>query len=126
MAKQILLMLLLSLAAIMFRDKLVLGLDALVYAHNQIASVLHVIFAEDQAGRLIQDMIALLSIPAAFGGLAAAAFWAAKREPLPHVMMVVWVVWLILLVSMALAPSSKAKVTRPVTVLSTPVQVQAN
>lgn len=128
MAKQIILMLLLSLAAIMFRDKLVLALDALVYAHNQIASVLHVIFAEDRAGQLIQDMIALLFIPACLGALVAVAFWMAKREHMPHVMGVVWVVWVVLLVTLTMFPSSggKARMTRPVTVLSTPMQFQAS
>ncbi len=101
MAKQIILILLLSLAAIMFRDKLGYVLDGIVYAHNKIASALHVIFSDDHTGRLIQDMIALLFIPALCGLVVSAGFWLVKRSQMPHVMVVVWVVWLILLVTMA-------------------------
>ncbi len=121
MAKQIILILLLSLAAILFRNKLALVLDGVIYAHNEIGKFLHVIFAEDQAGRLIQDMIALLFIPAVIGTIASVAFYMVKHMPLPQVMVVVWVVWLILLVTMVLQSGHPQQPKHAMQILTAPM-----
>lgn len=100
MAKQIILITLLSIATILFREQLVFILDGVVYAHNHIAKALHLVFADDEIGRLIQEMIALLIIPVICGVIIASIFWLIKRAKMPHIMPVIWVVWLVLLITM--------------------------
>ncbi|ACJ20903.1 hypothetical protein [Coxiella burnetii] len=100
MIKQFILLILLSLAAIFFRIELSHVLDGLVYIHNYIARTLHLIFSDDPAGRLIQNMISLLIIPVVAGFVVATAFWLIKRMAMPHIMAVIWVLWLILLTTM--------------------------
>ncbi|WP_267257021.1 hypothetical protein [Coxiella endosymbiont of Ornithodoros maritimus] len=100
MIKQFILLVLLSLAAIFFRIELSYVLDGLVYIHNYIARTLHLIFSDDPAGRLIQNMVSLLIIPVVAGFVVATAFWLIKRMVMPHMMAVIWVLWLILLTTM--------------------------
>lgn len=100
MFKQIVIIILISLAAIFFRAELSRVLDYMVYLHNYFAHALQMIFSGDAVGRYIQDVIALLVIPLIGGGIVALIFWMIKREALPHIMGVIWVVWLVLLVTM--------------------------
>jgi hypothetical protein len=100
MLKQVILILVLSLIAIFFRVELSHLLNGLVYAHNQVSHLLHMIFAEGATGRVIQNLIALLIIPLAIGLMVGVVFWLVKRDTMPHIMSVVWVLWLILLVTM--------------------------
>jgi hypothetical protein len=58
------------------------------------------VFSEGATGRLIQNLISLLIIPAICGFIVGIVFWLIKREAMPHIMAVVWVLWLILLVTM--------------------------
>lgn len=114
MVKQIILISLLSIATIMFREHLAYSLDYVVFLHNRIAEALHLVFADDNVGRLIQDMIALLFIPVVCGLLLASMFWLVKRTKMPHVMTVIWVVWLVLLVTMlAQNPTQNSNASRP-------------
>lgn len=100
MIKQIILIILLSACAIFFKTQLSHILDGLIYVHNYIAVSLHMIFSDDAVGRLIQDMVSLLIIPLVGGLLVAMVFWMFKREAMPHTLSLVWVVWLILVITM--------------------------
>lgn len=100
MFKQLLLIMFLSVLTIVFKIQLGHALDSVVYLHNIIARALHVVFSDDQIGRLIQDMIALILIPLFVGLLVGGSYWMIKREPLHQVKAIVWVVWLVLLVTM--------------------------
>jgi len=100
MFKQVLVILAVTIATIFFKNQLSHVLDILVSAHNYVGQKLHLIFADDKIGRIIQDMLALLLIPILCGLLVAAIFWLMKRGAMPQVMMVVWSVWLVLLVAM--------------------------
>lgn len=100
MVKQFILIILFSFAAILFRTQLHHALGSLVYVHNYIAQGLHAVFSDDNAGRLIQDIISLLFIPIIVGLIVAMMFLLFKREAVTHTMAVIWVVWLVLLVTM--------------------------
>ncbi len=100
MLKQIILIIVLSLIAIFFRVEISHVLNALVYVHNEVSHLLHMIFAEGATGRVIQNLIALLIIPFICGALVGLVFWLVKRATMPHIMAVVWGLWLILLVTM--------------------------
>lgn len=100
MIKQILLIVLLSLVVIFFRNQLTHVLDGLIYVHNYINKPLQLIFSQGHVGRLIQEMISLLMLPLLAGLVLFLIFWIVKRTSMPHVMVVVWVVWLVLLVTM--------------------------
>lgn len=100
MLKQTILIIVLSLIAIFFRLELSHALDILVQAHNGLSHLLRLIFADDAIGRTIQNLIALLLIPVICGLIVGLGFWLVKRATMPHIMAVVWVLWLILLVTM--------------------------
>lgn len=97
MIKQFVLIILLSLAAIFFRTELSHILDRLIYIRNYIAQMLYLIFSNSTAGKLMQSMISLLTIPVLAGFIVAGIFWLIKRVAMPHIMVVIWVLWLILL-----------------------------
>lgn len=100
MVKQVILIVLLSLVAIFFRSEISHLLNAVVYAHNAVAKLLHFIFSDDTVGKLIQNVIALLFLPFVAGLIVALIFWLVKRATMPHIMAVVWVLWLVLLITM--------------------------
>ena len=100
MAKQLFVLIALSLGAIVFKTEISHVLDALVSMHNYIAQSLHLIFSDDHVGQLIQDLISLLFIPFVVGIMVAMVFWFIKRSATPHIMVTVWIMWLVLLVTM--------------------------
>lgn len=99
-AKQSFILIFLSVLAILFKLQLVKGLETLLYVHNQIATALATIFADDRTGQLIQSILALTLIPLFIGFLIAIVFWLIKRKEMPHIMMTIWIVWTVLLVTM--------------------------
>ena len=100
MAKQLILIVLFSLGAIVFKTEIAHMLDGLVFMHNSIAQALHFIFSDDRVGQLIQDVISLLFIPFVVGIVVATAFLLIKRVAMPHIMGIIWIMWLILLITM--------------------------
>lgn len=108
MLKQSILIIVLSLIAIFFRAELSHALNLLVQAHNGLSHLLRLIFADDPIGRTIQNVIALLLIPAICGLIVGVGFWLVKRTSMPHIMAVVWVLWMILLVTMLAQTGSAA------------------
>lgn len=110
MLKQFILIILLTVAAVFFKSQLSHVLDWLISVHNQIATVLTKIFASDDDGRLVQDIIALLLIPILLGGVVGVIFWFIKHEMMPHMMLVIWFVWLVLLTTM-IAQNNMQKMT---------------
>jgi hypothetical protein len=115
MFKQVILIIALSLMAIFFRVEISHLLNALVYLHNQVSHLLHLIFSDDVTGRVIQNVIALLIIPFVFGLIVGIVFWLIKRATMPHIMAIVWGFWLVLLVTLLAQTgsiTSKATVNR--------------
>ncbi len=100
MVKHFILILSLTALGVMFRNELVHALDGLVLIHNYIAQTLHLVFSNDQVGRLIQDMVSLLAIPLVAGFCVAIIFWILKKAAMPHTISVIWVLWLILVTTM--------------------------
>lgn len=100
MAKQVVLIMILSVLTIVFKMQLGQALDSIVYLHNYLARALHIVFSDDAVGSLIQDMIALLLIPLIVGLVVSGVFWLIKRSHMPNIMSIIWVVWLVLLVTM--------------------------
>lgn len=100
MVKQAILIILLTVAAVFFKAQLSHVLDALISLHNTIAASLTKIFASDDDGLLVQNIIALLLIPLVLGGLVGLVFWFVKHEMMPHTMLVIWFVWLVLVTTM--------------------------
>lgn len=100
MVKQIVLIILLSVFALFFRVELGHVLDAIVLLHNKIYQLLHVIFSDGSIGSIIQNLISLLILPCLGGLIVALVFWLVKRSAMPHIMAVVWILWLVLLVTM--------------------------
>lgn len=100
MVKQIVLIISLSACVIFFKTQLNHLLEVLIHIHNYIYLSLHMIFSDGNVGRLIQDMISLLLIPFMGGLMVATVFWMFKREAMPHTLGLVWVVWLILVITM--------------------------
>lgn len=115
MIKHVILIIVFSVVAVVFRTQLSHILDGLIYVHNYIAMGLHMIFSDATWGRLLQDVISLLLIPFVAGIIVATAFWLVKHFAMPHIAAVIWVLWLILLTTMVaqthMAPPSASNKT---------------
>jgi len=71
------------------------GLQYLVTAHEWLSNVLKEVFSGGEAGNIIRQLLALLTIPFALGLIPAIGYWLAKREWFPYFMECVWIVWLV-------------------------------
>lgn len=71
------------------------ALQYLITAHDWIVQLLKDVFSVGQVGDIARELIALLAVPIAIGGVSAAIYYIAKRNWFPYFMEVVWVVWLI-------------------------------
>lgn len=100
MFKNIFLLIVLSVAAVFLKNQLVYVLHALLYLHNNLAKLLADIFAQDEAGRILQSIISLVVIPIVGGGVVALLFYIAKKDHQPHMTKAMWLIWIILLTTL--------------------------
>ncbi len=100
MIKQFILIVGASVAAIFLKDYLMHGITFLVMAHNEVSKWLVMVFANDQAGLIIQGVVSLILIPLVVAGILNFAYWAVKKTAMPHTLTVVWVIWTIILTTL--------------------------
>ncbi len=103
MLKHALILIGVTVAAILFQGQLAHVVHWLLQFHNMIAGWLGSVFASDTAGHVIQGSLALIAIPIIASIVAAIAFWAFKRDPSPHILLTMWIAWMVMLVTMLAA-----------------------
>ncbi len=101
-SKQIVLLMLLSLIATFSLHILDDMLKVVVVIHNHLASMLQMIFAGSEIGHLVQAILSMLLIPLLTGLVAFGGYYLVKKKPLAVTMDIVWAVWLITLIVLAL------------------------
>ena len=111
MIKQIILLIAASIASIFFKDQLVTGVHFLLSQHDHLAAMLSGVFAMDQTGRMIHDVITLLLIPMLIGGVFSLVHWIVKKKPMPHTLTLIWVICAVLITALL----TQAGVTPPPT-----------
>lgn len=97
MFKHILMLVLLSVAAIFFQNQLLGILNFIMRMHDKIADGLGLIFSVSTVGEMVQSVLALLLIPVVVGVLVATAHFLIKQAHFPHTLHVIWVSWAVLL-----------------------------
>lgn len=95
MLKQIIALVVFSLAVILCMSYAKHAMDLLLNAHNWVSNMLMNVFSSDQAGNLVRNLLALISIPILVAFVPAVTYWIIKRNWFPYFMPVVWIVWLI-------------------------------
>jgi hypothetical protein len=95
MIKHIIAIVVLSLLIILTMSHVQTLLQALLSAHDWIATILKEVFSDGATGNATRELLASLAIPFIAGLIPAALYWLAKRSWFPYFMSVVWVVWLI-------------------------------
>lgn len=95
MYKQIIALVILSIAVVFGVNYAQHGMQFLINAHEWVAQMLKEIFAGGRYGNLVRGSIALLSIPFFVGLIPALFYWMTKRHWFPYFMQIIWVVWLL-------------------------------
>lgn len=95
MIKQIIAIVLLSIAAIFSMSYAQQAMQYLLHAHEWVSTILTDVFSGGQTGNLLRGSIALLAIPVIVGLAPALLYWTARRQWFPYFMQTVWIVWLI-------------------------------
>lgn len=95
MLKQVIALIALSAAIVLFMSYSQQGIQWLVNAHAWVSHLLTNLFSEGEAGNIARALIGLLAIPLLVGLLPAFIYWLAKRNWFPYFMEIVWVVWLV-------------------------------
>jgi len=95
MIKQIIAIILLSIAVVLTMSYAQQAIQYLIDAHEWVSNALTDVFSGGQTGNLLRGLIALLTLPLIVGMAPALVYWAARRQWFPYFMQTVWVVWLI-------------------------------
>jgi len=99
MFKHIVLVIIVSIAAIFFKTQIAHALHYLLVLHNSVAHALASVFSDSPTGKMIQETVALIIIPVVITAIIALAYWLVKRSEMPHLTAMIWFVWAILLVT---------------------------
>jgi len=95
MLKQIIVIILLSVALTVGMSYAQQGLQYLLLGHDWVADVLTQVFSGGQAGNIIRNVMTLLAIPVLIGLIPTIIYWIAKRSWFPYFMDIVWIIWLV-------------------------------
>lgn len=95
MFKNLLAIILLSVAVIFTMTYAQTALHALLSAYDWISNELKDVFTQGKAGDLARQLLALLFVPFIVGFVPALIFWFARRKWFPYFMHLVWATWLI-------------------------------
>jgi hypothetical protein len=102
MIKHILAIILLSIVAVVSMLYAQQGLQWMVAAHDWVADALTQVFSGGQAGNIIRELIALLTVPVVIGLIPIVIYWVARRHFFPYFMQIVWIVWLLQFAALAI------------------------
>lgn len=105
MAKHFIILVVVSLLAVFFRTEVAFIIHGALNVHDQIVSVLSNIFSGGRWGQLIELGLALFILPVFIGGLVAGIFWLFKRNIMPYMMEIIWILWFVLLTALSLQGS---------------------
>jgi hypothetical protein len=102
MAKQFLLLILLTVAAMFFKAQIDDVLNFTVNVHDHFIRLLAIVFSNDGMGRMVQAILALLLIPAIIALIISGVYWLRKKSFSPYTMHIIWISWLVLLTTFTL------------------------
>ncbi len=105
MVKHFVILIVASILAVFFRTEVSSVVHGVLMVHDIIVQGLGSVFSGGQWGQLIELSFALLILPAFVGLVAGGVFWLIKRAPLPHMMEVIWIIWVVLLTALSLQGS---------------------
>jgi hypothetical protein len=95
MLKQIIAIFILSIVIILAMPYAQSALGFILSAHDWVSNTLKEVFSGGQAGNLVRELLALLTVPVIVGLIPVLFYWLAKRTWFPYVMQIIWIVWLI-------------------------------
>lgn len=80
------------------------ALQGLEHTHALLAHKLTAVFAGGKIGQFIRDTVLLIALPIAIALVPGGIYWAIRRQQLPSLTSVVWVIWLVLVTTLAMHP----------------------
>ena len=103
--KQVLIFFLLSILCVYISQYITHILASLVKVDDMAKHVIHLVTGHmGEWGGDIKNLLGLIVLPLAAGAIVAGGFWLVKHVSMPHTMMVVWVVWLVMVVTLYRPP----------------------
>lgn len=95
MIKQLIAIILFSIAITVAMPYAQQGLQYMITAHDWISDLLTQVFSGGQAGNIIRNTLSLLAIPVLIAFVPALIYWIVKRSWFPYFAEMIWVVLLI-------------------------------
>jgi ABC-type Fe3+ transport system permease subunit len=102
MVKQGALLLVVSLLCIIFMTQLSSFLHSIEHTHHILTDNLATVFSGSSTGKYIKDTLSLILLPILIGLIPGGIYWAIKREKMPYLMPLIWVLWLMLTTTLIL------------------------
>lgn len=102
MLKQTFIIILVSIVILLFQSYAHQILLYLWQFHQAIISVLNTVFSGGKIALLIRDVLALLSVPLIIVGLISAIYVAIRKHAFPHIILLFWGLWLIMITALVL------------------------
>lgn len=109
MIKNIIMLIVLSVAAIFFQEQLVHLLKIFMTVHREIVKGLSLVFSVSAAGTFVQSVLALLLVPVLVGVLIGVAYYFIRQRHFSYTMVLIWILWALSLAAIL----SQGHVTNP-------------
>lgn len=102
MLKHFLALILLSIIAIFFLHQFAIFLHFIAYGHAWLADKLMLLFSNSNIGYLVSHVLALVLIPLIVALIPAFIYWLIRRGEMPHLILITWIIWIMLVTIIAL------------------------
>ena len=98
--KQLILLVILSIACLFLQNQLAHVLRFMLHLHNLLADIIGRLTGRfGYVGVVVQGTFSLVLIPVLFGLIASGFYWLVKHVQLPNMMMIIWLIWTVLLIT---------------------------
>ena len=103
--KNFLTLLIASLVVVFFKHELAYVMDWMLSIHDHVISLLGHIFSHGKSGMVVLSVLTLLLIPILVGVVVGGVYWMVRRNRMPYLVELVWVIWFVLMTIMILQGS---------------------
>ena len=100
MFKQIILVIILSILAVLFVKEVSFFLQVLSNLQKYVSHLLSYVFSGDHLGRLIREVVVLSGIPILLSLIVNAVYWLIKKRTMPVFTAFMWLAWVLLVTTM--------------------------
>lgn len=93
--KHIIALVIISLLVLLLSHYVYIVISHIAAVHDWFSDDLKIIFTASSVGKWFRELFAMLALPLIVGLVPAGLYWGMKKQPMPYLVELIWVVWLV-------------------------------